>query len=72
MSRVGETASVVREEPGGVVFSLGGGLPKKDEWPGDGDVLRRFPFGPYFLVSFPGTLCHGALKQAVLWQFLGS
>ncbi len=72
LSRVGETAGVVREELGGVVFLFGGGLPKKDEWPGDGDVLRRFPFSPNFLVSFPSALCHGAFKQTVLWQFVGS
>jgi len=67
LSRVGETVGVVREEPGGFVFSLGGGLPEKDERPCHGDVLKRFPFDPNFLVSFLGTLCHGALKQGVLW-----
>jgi hypothetical protein len=72
LSKVGETAGVVREEPGGVIFSLGGRLPKKDERSGDGDVLKRIPFGPYFFVSFPGALCHGAFEQTVLWRFLGS
>jgi len=72
LSRVGETTGVVREELRGVVFWLGGSLPEKDERPGDGDVLRRFPFGPNFLVNFLGALCHGAFKQAMLWRFLGS
>jgi hypothetical protein len=28
---------------------LGDSLPEKDERPGDGDVLRHFPFVPNFL-----------------------
>ncbi len=49
LPRVGEAASVVSKEPGGVIFLLGDSLPEKDERPGDGDVLRHFPFVPNFL-----------------------
>ncbi|CAK9237066.1 unnamed protein product [Sphagnum troendelagicum] len=72
LSKVGEAAGVAREEPRGVVFSPGGGLPEKDEWRSDGNVLERFPFVPDFIVSFLGALRHGALEQAVMWRFLGS
>jgi hypothetical protein len=70
LSRVGEAASVVSKEPGGVVFSLGDGLPEKDERSGDGDVLRRFPFIPDFLVSFPSALRHGACEPWIIAQQL--
>jgi len=72
LSGVGEASGVIREEPRGVTFSLGGGLPKKDERPSDGDVVRCFPFIPEFLASYPSALCHGALEQAVWRRFLGS
>ncbi len=72
LPRVGEAASVVSKEPGGVIFLLGDSLPEKDERPGDGDVLRHFPFVPNFLVGIPSALCHGALEQAVLQRFLGT
>ncbi len=61
-----ETASVISEEPGGVVVALSGSLPEEDEWLGDGDVLGRFPFVPDFLVSNPSALRHGTFQYAVL------
>jgi hypothetical protein len=72
LSGVGEVAGVIREKPEGVIFTFGGGLPEKDERPGDGGVARRFPFVPDFLVSSPSVMRHGALEQAVLKRFFGS
>ncbi|CAK9865509.1 unnamed protein product [Sphagnum jensenii] len=59
-------------EPRRVFLSLGGSLPKKDEWLGEGNVLECFPVFPNSLVSFPSALRHGALEQVVLGRFFGS
>jgi hypothetical protein len=72
LPRVSEAVGVISEEPGRVVLSLGGSLPEKDERPGKGDILERFPIFPNSLVSFPSVLRHGALEQAMLGRFFSS
>jgi hypothetical protein len=72
LSKVGEAASVVREEPKRVVFAFHDSFSEKHKRPGGGEAHGRFPFVPDFLVSIPRPLGHGALEQAVLGRFLGT
>jgi len=72
LSKVGEAASVVCEEPRRVILALHDIFSEKHEWPGGGEALGRFPFVPNSLVGVPRALGHGALEQAVLGKFLGT
>jgi len=67
-----ESASVVREKPGGVVFKFHGSFSKEHKRPRGREVAISFPFVPNALKGFPSVLSHGAIKKAVLRGFLGA
>jgi len=59
---VGESASVVGEEPGRVVFALDGRFAQESKGPSNRNVVWRLPFVLDFLVIFLGVLRHGAFQ----------
>ncbi len=69
---VRESAGVVREKVGGVVFKFQGGFSKEQKRPGGHEVAISFPIIPNTLEGFPSVLGHGAIKKAVLRGFLGT
>ncbi len=69
MSRIGEVAGVVCEEPRGVIFLFDHRFPQECERPRDFQILRSLPFRLDTFVGFPGALHHGALQETVLRRF---
>ncbi len=69
LTSVGEAVSVVALEVQGVVLLFEDRFPKKDEGPGDGEVVGRLPFGPDTTESIPRFAGGGAFHKAVLGRF---
>ncbi|CAM6007809.1 unnamed protein product [Sphagnum balticum] len=69
---VGESASVVCEEVGRVVFEFRGDFSQEDERLGQHEVTVSFPFDPYAFIGFPGNPSSGAVEKAVLRGFFGA
>ncbi|CAK9876810.1 unnamed protein product [Sphagnum jensenii] len=67
---VRESADVIREETGRVVFKFHGGFVKEHKRPGGCEVVVNFPFIPNTFEGLPRNLSHGAIKKAVLRGFL--
>jgi hypothetical protein len=59
---VRKSASVVREEAGGIIIEFHGGLAKEHKRPGGREVTVDFPFVPDALKSLPCILSHWAIK----------
>jgi hypothetical protein len=72
LPRVRESASVICEETGRIVFEFQDGFTKKHEGPGGCEVTMNFPLVPYTLEGLPRVLSHGTIEEAVLRGFLGS
>jgi hypothetical protein len=71
LSNINEAVDMVGMELRGVIFSFGGGLPKQNEGPGEGRVLRRLPFFPVPLEHVPSMLWGKVIEEAGLGRFHG-
>jgi hypothetical protein len=69
LSRVRKATDMVSVESGGVIFTLDGRLPEKDERLREGHVLERLPIIPNPLENLPSVLGERVVKQVVLGGF---
>jgi hypothetical protein len=68
---VGETPYMVPLDPGGVIFFFENGFTKRDERPGESNVIGRSPFLSDIIEGLPSPFGKGTLEKTMLRGFAG-